>query len=179
MKSKTSIAAFLLAAVAAFPAVAQDNHFYVGAGLGAAKARQVCANASNCDPDETAYKAFAGYQLNKFLAVEGGFNYMGMFGRNSQGISATALDLTAVGSYPVLDQLSLYARAGLAFTSLKSKPNGEDTLGFTYAVGAEYGFSKELGVRVDWQRYNNVGGGNLGFNTDIDVLSAAVVWRPR
>src|SRR5678815_5716226 len=156
MKSKISIAAFVLAVGVAFPAVAQDlSGLYVGASIGAAKARQVCENASNCDEDETGYKAFVGYKVNKYLAAEGGFQYFGMFGRNSQGISATAFDLLAVGSYPVLDQLSLYARAGAFFSSLKSKPNGEDTLGFTYSVGAEYAAAKEIGLRLDWQRYNN------------------------
>jgi len=147
--------------------------------MGAAKAKQICEGSSNCDPDETAYKGFAGYQVNKYLAVEGGFQYFGMFGRNSQGVSTTALDLLAVGSYPVLEQLSVYARAGGYFASMKSKPNSEDNMGFTYSVGAEYALSKELGLRGDWQRYNKVGGGNLGFTSDIDVLSLAVVWRPR
>ena len=181
MKSKTLIAVSALVAGLAVvqSAAAQDGAFYVGASLGAAKARQACASASNCDPDETSYKAFAGYKVNKYLAAEAGFQYFGMFGRNSQGISTTAFDALAVGSYPVWQDLSVYARAGLYFASMKSKPNGEDNLGFTYSVGGEYALSRELAARVDWQRYNNAGGGNLGFETDIDVLSVALVWRPR
>lgn len=160
-------------------AVAQDQGFYVGGSVGAAKARQVCANATNCDDDETSFKGFAGYQFSRYLAAEGGYQYFGMFGRNNAGLSAAALDVLAVGSYPVMNQLSLYARAGAYFASLKSKPLREDNSGFTYSVGAEYSFSRDLSGRLDWQRYNNAGGGSLGFTTDIDVLSVGVVWRPR
>jgi OmpA-OmpF porin, OOP family len=182
MNSKTLIAAVTFAALlagAALPAAAQDSGFYVGASMGAAKARQVCASATNCDPDETSYKAFAGYQFSRYLAAEGGFQYFGMFGRNSAGISTTAFDLLGVASYPVWGDLKVYGRAGVYLASMKSKPISEDTSGLTYSVGAEYAFSKELAARLDWQRYNNVGGGAFGFNTDIDVLSGALVWRPR
>jgi len=69
-------------------------------------------------------------------------------------------------------------KAGLYFASMKSKPLSEDNTGIVYGAGVEYALSRELGLRGEWQRYNNVGGGSLGFNTDIDVISAAVVWRP-
>jgi OOP family OmpA-OmpF porin len=159
-------------------AAAQDPGFYVGGSVGAAKAKEVCVNAMGCDSDETSFKGFAGYQFSRNLAAEAGFQYFGMFGRNNQGIATTALDVLAVGSYPVMDKLSVYGRGGFYWGSMKSKPLSEDNVGFTYSVGAEYALSRELGGRLDWQRYNNVGGGSLGFNTDIDVLSVGIVWRP-
>ena len=181
MYGKTLVAILVFSGFmgAVVPAAAQDSGLYLGASIGAAKARQVCANASNCDEDETGYKGFVGYQFNKYLSAEGGYQYFSMFGRNSRGISVQALDVLAVGSYPVTKELAVYARAGAAFTSVKSAPAGEDTMGLTYSVGAEYSFSPTLGGRLDWQRYNNVGGGNLGITTDVDVLSAALIWRLR
>lgn len=182
MNSKSSIAALLFAtclAGATLPAAAEDGKIYVGGQMGWAKARQVCSGASNCDPDETGYKAFAGYQISKNFAAEAGLQYFGMFGRNNAGISALAADLLAVASYPVMNELAVYGRAGVYFGSLKSKPLSEDNIGLTYSLGAEYAFSRELGTRVDWQRYSNAGGGAFGFTTDIDVLSVGLVWRPR
>lgn len=182
MKGKRSITiAAFAACFAGAPlfAAAQDPGFYVGGSIGAAKAKQVCDGATGCDADETAFKGYAGYQLSRNLAAEAGFQYFGMFGRNNQGIATNALDLLAVGSYPVMARLSVYGRAGFYWGSMKSKPLSEDNLGFTYSVGAEYALSRELGGRADWQRYNNFGGGTLGFNTDIDVLSVGIVWRPR
>ena len=182
MNSKTLLAILAFVATfigAAVPAAGQDGGLYVGASMGAAKARQVCAGATSCDEDETGYRFFAGYQLNKYLSAEGGYQHFSMFGRNGRGIAANALDAVVVGSYPVMDQLSVFGKAGVGFTKLQSAPAGEDTLGLTYGVGAEYAFSKEWGGRAEWQRYNNVGGGTLGMTTDIDVLSVGVVWRLR
>lgn len=181
MNGKTTIAAFAFAGMfgAAGMAAAQDQGLYVGASVGAAEATSVCDNATNCDDGETGYKGFVGYQVNKYFGAEAGFQYFGMFGRNSQGIATTAFDLVAVGSYPVMDKLSVYARLGGYYGSMNSKPLSEDKFGATYGVGAEYGMSREVGLRLDWQRYDNVGGGSLGFSTDIDVLSVGIVWRPR
>ena len=125
MNSKTSIAALVF--VAAFigfslPAAAQDTGVYVGAQIGAAKAKNICGGANACDQDETGYKGFVGYQVMKYLSAEGGFQYFGMFGRDGAGISVQAFDLLAVGTYPVWDALSVYGRAGLYYASTKSKP---------------------------------------------------------
>jgi OOP family OmpA-OmpF porin len=181
MNGKALFAAIAMASfiLVSSPATAQDGGLYLGASIGAAKARQVCENATNCDEDETGYKGFVGWRVNKYLAAEGGYQHFSMFGRNSRGLSANAFDLLAVGSYPVTDQFSAYARAGAYFSQLKSSPASEDTLGFTYSVGAEYAFSKDWSGRLDWQRYNNAGGGSLGLTTDIDVLSVGIVWRMR
>ena len=181
INGKTSIAIFAFAGFigASAPAAAQDTGFYVGASLGAAKAKQICGNAANCDPDETAIKGLVGYQLHRNLAVEGGYQYFGMFSRDSRGLSASALDAVAVGSWPVMNQLAVYGKAGVYFADMKSKPLGEQNSGLTYGLGAEYALSPTIGLRGEWQRYDNVGGGDLGFKTDIDVLSAAIVWRPK
>lgn len=179
MKKALLAASAFIAGLSALPAVAQDSGFYAGAALGGARARQLCSGAINCDDGETAFRGFVGYQINKYVSAEGGYQYFTMFGRNGQGISASALDASAVASAPVMDQLSVYGRAGAYWAKTKSAPNSEDNAGWLMGVGGEYSFSRELGARLEWQHYNNVGGGTLGFNTDIDVLSVGIVWRLR
>jgi hypothetical protein len=46
---------------------------------------------------------------------------------------------------------------------------------FSYGVGAEYALGK-LGVRAEWQRYDNTSGGTLG-ESDIDVVSVGLLFR--
>ena len=177
---KTLLAALaLIAGATALPAAAQDSGFYLGGSAGGARARQVCSGAITCDDGETALRGFVGYQINKYLSAEGGYQYFTMFGRNNQGISASALDAAAVASAPIMDKLSVYGRAGASWAKTKSAPNSEDNMGWLLGAGGEYSFSRELGARLEWQHYNNVGGGTLGFNTDIDVLSVGIVWRLR
>jgi OmpA-OmpF porin, OOP family len=183
MNGKALLAVVSMASftVVALPATAQDSGVYVGAGLGISGARQVCANTTTggCDDRETSLRLFGGYQLHRNLGVEGGYQYFGTFSRGSRGLVSNALDVVAVGSWPFTQELSAYAKLGAYLARTSSAPASEDNSGFVYGVGAEWTLNKDWGVRGEWQRYNNVGGGGLGFNTDIDVISASVVWRPR
>ena len=182
MKCKALLAVVSMASftVVALPATAQDTGLYVGAGLGMANARQVCANSTGgCDSSETSLRLFGGYQLHRNLGVEGGYQYFGTFSRGSRGLVSNALDVVAVGSWPFTQELSAYGKLGAYLARTSSAPASEDNSGFVYGVGAEWTLNKDWGVRGEWARYNNVGGGGLGFNTDIDVISASVVWRPR
>lgn len=183
MYGKTLFAVFSVAAliVVAQPATAQDTGIYVGAGLGISGARQVCANAptGGCDDRETSLRLFGGYQMNRNLGVEGGYQYFGTFSRGSRGLVSNAVDVVVVGSWPFTQEFSAYGKAGGYLARTSSAPASEDNSGFVYGLGVEWALNKDLGLRGEWQRYNNVGGGGLGFNTDIDVLSVAVVWRPR
>ena len=182
MNGKTLFAVFSMASfiVVAQPATAQDTGVYVGAALGVAGARQVCANTiGGCDDRESSLRLFGGYQLNRNLAVEGGYQYFGTFSQGSRGLFSNALDIVAVGSWPFTQELSAYGKVGAYVARTSSAPASEDNIGLVYGLGAEWALSKEWSVRGEWQRYDNVGGGGLGFKTDIDVLSAAIVWRLR
>jgi hypothetical protein len=43
-------------------------------------------------------------------------------------------------------------------------------------VGLQYDFTRAVGVRGEWQRYNKMGGGAVP-ETDVDVLNVGVVYR--
>jgi OOP family OmpA-OmpF porin len=163
--------------VAARPAAAQD--VYLGASLGAAKAKQICANVDSCDAKETSGRLFGGYQVNRYLAVEAGYQYFGTFIQGTRGVFSSAVDLVAVGSWHFTQDLSVYGKAGGYVARTRSAPAAEDNSDFAYGIGAEWRVFKEWSVRGEWQRYYNLGGGDIGLSTDIDVWSAAIVWRPR
>jgi opacity protein-like surface antigen len=46
----------------------------------------------------------------------------------------------------------------------------------TYGLGAQYDFNRNLGLRLEWQRYNRMGGGLLG-KSDTDNVSLGALWR--
>jgi opacity protein-like surface antigen len=53
------------------------------------------------------------------------------------------------------------------------------TTDLTYGVGGQYDFNRNLGLRLEWNRYSKVkapdsAGGGDG---DIDVLSVGALWR--
>jgi len=39
-----------------------------------------------------------------------------------------------------------------------------------------YDFTRNLGVRAEWQKYQDVGGGDIG-ESDVDVLSIGAIWK--
>ena len=156
--NKKWLAAMLGAAamVVSAGAVAQqaDTGWYVGASLG---------NAEAGDEDDTAWRIAAGYRLSRTFAAEVGYVNMGDFGG---GDDVTSLELVGTAHFPMGNQFSLYGLAGLAML----EAGDEDETELTFGVGAQYDFSRNMGVRLQWQRYNTD-------PDEIDVLSVGVVFK--
>ena len=82
------------------------------------------------------------------------------------------------------DRLSLLLRLGAhrVRTTVDQEGPGFGTLhdsktgsSFTLGAGAEYSFGR-LGVRAEWQRYDNVASGTDA-ESDIDVFSVGLLFR--
>ena len=178
-----------LGANAQSPAVAlqMDSGFYVGAGLGRSEARDFCTIvAGACDAKDMSWNVYAGYQFNRHFALEGGFTNFGQ--ATSSGFSGgvpskistdtTAFELVAVGLLPFTDRFSLFGKAGFFRYDSDGTISGGVVAGasdtgteFTFGLGAEYGFARNLAARLEWQRYLGVGSGLLGLpKADISVL---------
>jgi len=195
MKTKALIAVLGLASAAlALPAAAQMSmsSVYIGGGVGQSKFKDGCTGVAgfgvSCDDKDTAFRLFAGYQFNRYIAAEAGWTDLGKAKASGPGGSvdakASAFDLSAVGTYPVWEQLSILGRLGGYYSEGKFEGNLTGTkneAGLTYGVGVQYDFTKNLGVRGEWQRYDKVKFKEDRFNTEadtnIDVLGVSVLWR--
>lgn len=193
-----TIAVAALLAAAALPAWSQDSGAYLGASIGQARAKEFCDDSGglSCDDKDTAWKVFGGYQFNRHFAVEVGYADLGEVGASgvvsgvsvSGNIEATAFELMAVGSIPVRDRLSVYGKVGLYRAETERSLSGtlgtisvtdndkETNTDLTFAFGVKFDITRNLGVRAEWQRYLDVGGGDIG-EDDIDVLSVGLVYR--
>lgn len=191
------LAALVLALAAtalALPVAAQTGGFYVGAGFGQSKAKEWCSNAGgiSCDDRDTAWRAFGGYQLNRNFAAEFGYVNLGKFAASAGGLSddakVNAWDLSVLAGWPVTSQFAVYGRVGAYRASAKEETNfvgnfEHDNSDLTYGLGGEFDFTRNLGLRVEWQRYAKVGGGdvalgpNPGDKTDIDLFGVSALWR--
>jgi OOP family OmpA-OmpF porin len=62
---------------------------------------------------------------------------------------------------------------------LPSVSESDSNTDLTYGVGARFDFARNLGVRLEWQRYQDVGGEFFGVTaeSDVDVMSVAVIWK--
>jgi len=166
-----------------------ESGWLVGGSVGQSKFNVDCRGA-NCDDTDTAFRVFGGYDFNRHFGVELGYADLGKLtvssGPVSGDLKATVWDLLAVGKLPIADKFSLYGKLGMyraetkvsgsvaGFGSGSQKDNNTD---LTYAIGGGYDFNKNLGVRLEWQRYSKVGSDNTGGDGDIDVYGIGVVYR--
>ena len=183
-----------LLAAAAGPAAAQDPGLYAGGSVGYTQFKDVCKrSAVPCDDHDVSWRAFGGYQFNSWFALELGYANLGEASGSGPVAGGTgtfsaevkeAWDLTGVFLFPVADRLSLLARVGMyrarltvdqEVTGLPPTHDAGTNSGFSYGIGTEFRLGK-LGLRAEWQRYENVGVAATG-EDDLDVLSVALLFR--
>ena len=162
--------------------------FYLGGSLGKAQAKDGCMNAAfACNAQDPSWSAFAGYMFDAKWGLEGGYRNLGRISDQNDGMGNTAyvksrvFDVAGVGVLQI-EKLSVYGKAGVyhAKSTLTSTflPEGSRTnRQFTYALGVGWNFTRHLTARLEWQRYNNLGGGAIGFISDVEATSLAGVFR--
>jgi OmpA-OmpF porin, OOP family len=192
-KGKAAFAVLGLASAMTFavPAFAQDQGWYVGLTLGQSKQDDVCDGISgagvSCDDKDTAWRILGGYQLSKHLAVELGYTDVGEVsasaGTASATIEAKIWEVVAVGSWPFTPNFSAFGKLGLYRGETDFSTNipgfgneSESNTDMTYGIGVRFDFTKNLGVRAEYQIYKDIGGGNIG-EGDVDVMSLGVIWK--
>jgi OOP family OmpA-OmpF porin len=190
-------------------AFAEDAGWYIGANAGQARAKIddaritsgllgegfTVTSISN-DERHFGFKAFGGYEFNRYFALEGGYFDLGRFGftadTNPAGslrgdIKINGVNLDAVGSVPISEQFSVFARAGLNYADAKdtfvgtgsatvanSSPH-KSAANYKFGFGAQYDFTRSVGLRIEAERYRiNDAVGNKG---DIDLYSVGLVIR--
>jgi len=145
------------------------------------------------------YKAFLGYQFNQYFAVEGGYFNLGKFSVDSITAPAGTLhgdirnnmgvNLDAVGTLPIVtDRFLLFARAGVqasktsdlfigsgaAAVPANAAPS-QNLTSYKAGAGMEFDFTKNIGLRGEWERYRVSDGFNGRIN--VDVFSGSLLYR--
>jgi OOP family OmpA-OmpF porin len=147
---------------------AQPNTgLYAGASIGYSQFNDICeavVAGVSCDDNDTAWRAFGGYQFNEYFALEFGFANLGAAtGSGAPGSFSVeaeeAFDLSALFTIPVATRLSLLLRLGAhrvrttvdqegpSFGSLHEAKTGS---GFTLGAGVEYSLGSS--ACCEWQR---------------------------
>lgn len=191
--SALAILGLLAAAVVAGPASAQgDKGIYVGGSLGYAWHKDACKNLLiPCGSTDPAWRLFGGYRFNRAVSVEGGYADLGdVRGEGSVAAgparllrSVSAWDVVGVFSVPIVDRLSAFGKVGMyrarteVNVTIAGVPElaGATNSGWLYGAGLGYDLGR-IGVRAEWQRWDNVGGQSTG-EDDIDTLTLGLIFR--
>ena len=131
--------------------------FYIGAEVG---------QADFGSEDDTAFKIIGGYQFHRNIAAEAGYGML----FDKEGAEVTALELVAVGMFPVMDKLSVIGKLGFAQVEVEAAGFSDDSIELTYGIGLQYDFLRNLGARVQWQRYDSDA-------DNADLLSVGIVYK--
>lgn len=209
--TQTAVAAIALSGlVVAAPSYAQ---WYVGASVG--KSDITFNNAAQSDQfldlgftnpstvsntKDTGYRAFGGYQLHKYIAIEAAYVDLGRFsfrtdvtprGSLSGSTRIDGFELSALGTLPIGDRFGLFARVGALAGQTKTSYTGsgsiETLIGgdsqrrrsteLVYGAGAMYHINQNLSVRGEWSRYDKLGSVLTGGRTNANLYSLGLVYR--
>ncbi len=181
-------------------AAQQDAGFYAGGAVGQTKAKDACTDLTDlapfvgsCDDKDTAWKIFGGYQFNRYIGAEIGYVDLGKVTANgtilgvpvSANIKAKGFEALAVGTLPINEQFAAYGKAGffrwdvdasavVGGVAVAASEKGTD---LTYGIGLKYNFTKNLAVRVEYQRYKDLGDENTTGKSNVDVIGVGLVFK--
>lgn len=164
----------------AAPAMAQMSmsSVYAGGAIGQAEYKDGCGITPGCDDKDTSWGLFAGYQFNRTLGAEVGYHDLGSISAPGASVDGKALELVGVAAWPIGGgPFSVYGKLGGYRGELKGLGIKETNTDLTYGLGAQYDLTSNLGLRAEWQRYPNMGGGDFNADTDVDVMRVAALWR--
>jgi OOP family OmpA-OmpF porin len=120
--------------------------------------------------DDTGFKILGGYQFHRNIAAEIGYGLL----FDKGGGEVTAFDVVAVGMFPLTPYLSAIGKIGLAMWEAEvDTPVGrfsDDGTDITWALGLQYDVTRNLALRLQWQRYE--------VDPDsADFLNLGLIWR--
>ena len=166
--------------------------FYLGGGVAGAKSRNFCDDGASvgfvgsCDERDTAWKISAGYRFNQYAAVEVGWadlgkaSFAGTIGATpfSGSLRTEGFEFVGIGSFPLYQGFSVFGKLGgmrweqradvaVAGAFGSGKNDGTD---WTWGLGLQYDFTRNVAARAEWQRYKDV---------DIDPYGVSVLWHFR
>jgi long-chain fatty acid transport protein len=179
---------------------------YVGFGIGQSKVndwdqysaafvnRSFGAPSPVLDDDRSlGFKVFGGYQINKYVGVEGGFvDFNDVKAGSTVSGPARSVYTTAendawmvavVGTLPVTQNVSVFAKLGASSWSSKlrtvstnatgvtaSVTEGRDGYDMVYGLGASYALLDSIDVRAEIERYKFD-------NLDVDLMTAGMAFK--
>ena len=161
----------------------------------------VVAASSSFDDSDTAFGVTVGYKVNENFATELSYVDLGSVidyrasGTINDGIADLEFtaNAEATGSGPVLSFLGIlpigehfdvYGRAGLALMDTDASwsltiDGVSDSISdstrrsnLMYGIGGEFNASKRFGIRIEWNRYADIGSEEVTGKGDVDLFSA-------
>ncbi|NAZ70105.1 porin family protein [Vibrio toranzoniae] len=150
--TKSALALGLISAVS-LPALAAgtDGGAYIGGGLSLYQDSDTDGQGS-LDSDGMGYNLYGGYQFNRIVGVELGYNDYANYKKGAAKLSPTSISASANIGYTFDNTIRPFVLAGLSSVDLnanKSAGYDDDSgTGFHFGVGVEYTPIEHLTLRL-------------------------------
>jgi OmpA-OmpF porin, OOP family len=182
------IAVLLAASALSIPAHAADTGWYLFGDVGQTKVKDIDTTGipnPSVDDTDTGFRVGGGYMFHKNFGAEIAYVDLGKATVTSGGqtveAKASGEVVSLVGVLPIGEQFSLFARLGFINGTVKlSGPGGSvdsTDVKTTYGVGAGFNFTRQLGVRLNWDKFAKLGDSNTTGESDVDMISVGVVFK--
>lgn len=153
--------------------------------------------SSKTDESDVGYKAYLGYSFTPHFALEGGYvnlgsaDYKATFtgGNAKVDWKSHGMFVQAVGRAPMGDAFALLGKGGVYFSESEatvkatgpgisaSGKNSKNEVNFVIGMGGEYAFNKSTALRVEWERFLNVGDKDTTGEGDVDLITVGVAFK--
>ena len=176
-----------------------SSNWYAGGSVGSSGIKLRTENINTAligqqDTSDTGYKVFGGYQFNPYLAAEiqyynlGKYHYTDSVKGGQATVKTHGFALSAVGSLPIMQDLSLLGKVGVA----RQTYSGEATSGtsqlsrkaskanLVLGVGAEYQINTGLRLRAEYEYFGVptvLSSGNQSIKLRTDLLSVGLRYQ--
>jgi OOP family OmpA-OmpF porin len=159
---------------------------YVGASAGQSTTDS-CITGT-CDDSDTAWKVYGGLEMNEYISMEVGYVDLGTvkYSAPTGTRDTNGMTIQLVGTYALNPSFTLIGRGGMnilntevngAIAGTPVNNAGDTDVSWSLGLGAQYNFTKSVGLRMEWERYFEVGDPHSTGEADIDLLSAGVVFK--
>jgi OmpA-OmpF porin, OOP family len=157
------------------------THGYLGISAGEADYDTSCVNGFNCDHKDAGFKLYTGGRVWNIIGVELSYINLGKTERGGGETKAQGVDLSAIANLPLGSHFSLFGKVGSTYgwTKVSAEAPGvatgkEHGFGLSYGAGLGWEFSRNWGLRAEWERHRFDFVGN---DRDVDFYSLGVHYR--
>ena len=187
----------LVATALALCATSASAQGYIGGSIGQSDIDEEITSGlingnQSVDGKDTAWKIFGGYMFNRHFGLEvayvdlGEVSYSGTFTDPDGTVPVTGgkvevagVNLSAIGAVPVTEQFSVFGKLGFLFWDAEANDTTDgqpfsaqdDGADLSFGVGLGYNFTRNLGVRAEWEMFQNVS------DADVSLVSVGLLWR--
>ena len=176
--------------------------WYAGASIGQTSVDVDGGGFQEVNDTDTGWKLYMGYRFLPYFALEGAYAALGEVSAETtitsflgipvpaQTLSAKVevndtLYLAAVGIVPLGDRFAIFGKVGFYSAEADLTVCGgagcvsekERDENWMYGLGIDLFFTRQWGMRAEWERFTNVGSDQTGGKGDVDLISVGVIYR--